>query len=115
VLGVVDALTADSITVDGVTYGITSFTEFKDVIAVGDQVKLHVIVNEDGTFTVSEIEKSTGIGDDNTNSSTDDSSLNSNDDGGSSINSNDDDKSNSNSNDDDHEDDNSNDSNSNNG
>ena len=97
--GIVEAITADSITIDGVTYSIASFTEFKDLIAVGDQVKIHVIVNADGTFTIREIEKSTdtGIGDDNGNSNDDNANYNGN------------------SNDDDHDDDNgnSNDNNSN--
>lgn len=113
--GVVEAISADSITIDGITYGIANFTEFKDIIAAGDQVKIHLIVNDDGSLTILEIEKSTGtsIGDDNSN--TNDSSWNSNDDKSSNFNSNDDDhnnNSNSNSNDDDdHDDDNSNNSN----
>jgi len=95
VFGVVEAITADTITVDGVEYSLASFTEFKDAIAVGDQVKVHVIVNLDGTFTIREIEKSAGTsvddngnsnfnGDDNSNSSNgnanDDAGGNSNDD-----------------------------------
>ena len=116
VFGVVETITADSITINGITYGIASFTEFKDLIAVGDQVKIHVIVNADGTFTIREIEKSTdtGIGDDNGNSNDDNANYNgnSNDDD---SNDNSDDHSNGNSNDDDHDDDNgnSNDNNSN--
>ena len=75
VYGVVDAISSSSVTVDGVTYSVADFTEFKDVIAVGNQVKLHVVANADGTFTISEIEKTTGtmIGD-NSSSSSDDSS-----------------------------------------
>ena len=114
--GIVEAITADSITIDGVTYSIASFTEFKDLIAVGDQVKIHVIVNADGTFTIREIEKSTdtGIGDDNGNSNDDNANYN----GNSNDDDHDDDNGNSNdnnSNDDDHDDDNgnSNDNNSN--
>jgi len=110
VFGMVEAITADSITIDGITYSIASFTEFKDFIAVGDQVKIHVIVNSDGAFTIREIEKSTstGIGDDNGNSNDDNVNFNSNsnDDHGSNDNS--DDHSNGNSNDDDDHDDNSN-------
>jgi len=99
--GVVEAITDETITIGGIAYSIANFTEFKDLIAVGDQVKVHVIVNADGTLTIREIEKSTGtgIGDDSGNSNS-----NSNFNG----NSNDDDKSNDNSNDDDHDDDNSN-------
>lgn len=114
--GVVEALTADAITIDGVTYSFADFTEFKNVIAVGDQVKIHVIVNADGTFTIREIEQSTGagIGDDNGNSNDNNSNLNGNDDNSNDDDSHDDNNSNSNSNDDDeHDDDNSNSSNSN--
>lgn len=92
IVGVVDALSADSVSVDGVVYQFAAFTEIKDAIFTGDTVKLHVIVNADGSFTVREIEKFSGatVGNDNSNSNGDD------------------DNSNSNSNDDDHDDDNSN-------
>lgn len=112
VFGVVEALTADSVTIGGVTYQFASFTEFKDAIAVGDQVKIHVIVNADGTFTIREIEKSDDLGDDNSNDDNanddnsndddDDDDDNENDDNGNDDNSNDDD-------DDDDDDDNGND------
>jgi hypothetical protein len=98
VFGLVEAITTESITVNGVTYQFATFTEFKDAIAVGDQVKIHVIVNSDGTFSIREIEKSDGLGDDG----------NSNDDNG-----NDDNSNGGNSNDDDGNDDNSNGGNSN--
>lgn len=115
VFGVVESITTDSITIGGVTYAIASFTEFKNIISVGDQVKIHVIVNADGTLAIREIEKSAAGDDDNSNFN-----GNSNDDDGSNGNSNDDnsndddddDNSNSNSNDnddDDDDDDNSND------
>ncbi len=58
VFGAVEAMTADTITVDGVSFNLADFTEFKDALTVGDQVKLHVTVNADGTFTVREVEKS---------------------------------------------------------
>lgn len=105
--GTVQAITKDSITINGVTYKLASFTEFKSLIVVGDQVKIHIIANADGTLAIREIEKvsGTGIGSSNSNSN---SNVNSNDD-----NSNDD-SSNSNSNgDDDDDDDNGNDSNDN--
>jgi len=78
--GVIEAITTDSITINGVTYAIAGFTEIKDLLAVGDQVKVHVIVNADGTFTIREIEKSAGTGLDNGNSngSDDNSNFNSN-------------------------------------
>lgn len=106
--GTVQAITKDSITINGVTYKLAGFTEFKGTIAPGDQVKIHVIVNADGTFTIREIEKTSGAGIGNTNSN---SNVNSNSNG----NSNDDNRnsnSNSNSNDND-DDDNDNDSNDN--
>lgn len=92
VFGTVEALTATTITVNGLTYGLSSFTEFKDAIGIGDQVKLHVLSNPDGTFSIRELEKSMSFIDDNSNSS-----------GGFDDNSNDngsDDSSNGNSNDD---------------
>ena len=92
VIGTVEAITADSITINGVTYLISDFTEFNDLISVGDQVKIHVIVNADGTFTISEIEKTDDINVDDGNSNTNDngndddqgvsSNDNGNDDGG---------------------------------
>lgn len=108
IVGEVEAISADSVTVGGVTYSFASFTEFKTPILVGDSVKLHLIVNADGTLTVREIEKTSGasIGDDNSNDN-----GNSNDDNGNDDNGNDDgddDNSNSNSNDDNGNDDNSN-------
>ncbi|HLO15935.1 MAG TPA: DUF5666 domain-containing protein [Anaerolineales bacterium] len=69
IFGTVEAMTADAITVNGVTYSLTQgFTEIKDALSVGDQVKLHVTVNADGTATVREIEKSATAVEDNSNS-----------------------------------------------
>jgi len=69
IFGTVEAMTADSITIDGVTYNLAQgFSEVKDSLAVGDQVKLHVVANADGTFTVREIEKSGPTIEDNGNS-----------------------------------------------
>ena len=78
VFGTVEVVGADTITVNGVTYILANFTEFKEAIAVGDQVKLHVILNADGTLTIREIEKAVDPGDDNGNSN--DSNDNTNDD-----------------------------------
>jgi len=112
VSGVVGAITTDSITIGGVVYMLADFTEFNDLIALGDQVKVHVIVNADGTFTVREIEKTagTGIGDDNSNSNGSDDNSNSN---GNDDNSNDDNGNDDNGNDDESNDDNGNDDNGN--
>jgi hypothetical protein len=79
VFGMVEAVGVDAITVNGVTYILAGFTEMKDPIAVGDQVKLHVIVNADSTLTVREVEKADHPGDDNGISNV--SNDNSNDDG----------------------------------
>jgi Domain of unknown function (DUF5666) len=73
IFGAVEAMTTDTITISGVTYNLANFTEIKDIVAVGDQVKLHVILNADGTFTVREIEKSA-----TTTTTVDDHSSNSN-------------------------------------
>jgi len=106
--GMVEAITDTTITIGGITYTLADFTEFNDLIAVGDQVKIHVIVNDDGTLTIREIERSTGtgIGNDNGNSNDDNSNYNGNsNDDNSNKNSNDDDHNNSNSNDDGNDDD----------
>src|SRR3972149_5393048 len=102
IFGVVEAITEDTITINGVTYLIASFTEFKDLVAVGDQVKIHIIFNADGTFTIREIEISAGDNNGNDNNSNDSNSndANSNDDNGNNANSNDDNGNTSNSNDD---------------
>ena len=71
--GAVEALTAGTITVNGVTYILAEgFTEIKDALLVGDQVKLHVIVNADGIFTVREIEKSVASDDPGNSNGSDD-------------------------------------------
>jgi len=92
IFGAVESLTTDTITINGVTYPLANFTEIKDIVAVGDQVKLHVIPNADGTFTVREIEKSavTTIDDHSSNSNGSDDGPNHdvNDDNSSSSNSN---------------------------
>ena len=75
IFGVVDSITADSVTVAGVTYPFSAFTEFKAAIAAGDYVKLHVIVNADGSMTVREIEKSPAMGDDGSNNNGDQSDV----------------------------------------
>lgn len=76
VFGTVEALTADTITINGVTYNLANFTETKGILVVGDQVRLHVIVNADGSFTVREIEKSAATVDDNSNSNGSNDGLN---------------------------------------
>ncbi len=58
VVGVVTAMDAGTITIDGQVYSRADFTEIKDTIQVNDTVKLHFIVNADGTLTVKEVELS---------------------------------------------------------
>jgi len=95
-VGVLQEITASSITVDGVTYTLVTGAEVKGPIQVGDTVKIHFQPNPDGTFSVREVtpfDPNSAGSDDNGN---DDSS----DDNGVDDNSNDatDDNSNSNSN-----------------
>jgi len=73
--GVVDAITDTSIVIDGVEYNLADFTEIKDLVSVGDQVKIHVVVNDDGTFTISEIELSSGDDDGDGNSNGNSNSI----------------------------------------
>ena len=108
ITGLVSAISASSVTVDGVQYQFGSFTEIKDPIFAGDTVKLHVTVGADGSLTVREIEKISGTDMDNDNSN-----GNSNDDDGNDDNGNDDNSNDDNSNDDDSNDDNGNDDDSN--
>jgi len=112
VFGTVDAITDTSITVGGQTYQFAPGAEIKGAIVAGDFVKIHLIVNADGTLAVREVGLSdpSQAGNDNGN--------NSNDDNGNDDNSNDDDdngNSNNSNNDDDGNDDNSNGGNSNGG
>lgn len=85
IFGTIEAITADTITVNGVIYNLAQgFTEIKGSLVVGDPVKVHVILNADGMFTVREIEKSvgTGVNDNsgNSNGSDDGADHDSNDD-----------------------------------
>ena len=65
--GVIEAMTNTSITINGVIYNFADFTEFKDSVSLGDMVKIHFVVNADGTFTIRGIELSSGGEDDNSN------------------------------------------------
>ena len=112
VSGFVEAITTDSITINGVVYMLADFTEFKGLVALGDSVKIHAIVNADGTFTIREIEKTGGPGLGDGNSNDNGSDDNSNDDNGNDDNNNDDDDDNGND-DNSNDDDNGNDDNSN--
>ena len=124
--GPVDSITADAVVIGGQTFALTNGSEFKGLIAAGDFVKVHFVLNADGTYTIVEIETwdPAAVSNGNSNSNDDNSNGNSNgnsndddDDDNSNGNSNDDDDDNGNDNgdddDDDDDDDNSNDDNSN--
>jgi uncharacterized membrane protein YgcG len=53
--GVVSALDATTITVDGVVYTLTDSTEINGTIQAGDTVKLEFVTNADGSLTLSEV------------------------------------------------------------
>ncbi len=117
--GPVDSITADAVVIGGQTFALTNGSEFKGLIAAGDFVKVHFVLNADGTYTIVEIETwdpaAVSNGNSNSNSNDDNSNVNSNSNSnGNSNNDDDDDDDNSNDNgDDDDDDDNSNDDNSN--
>lgn len=62
ITGVVTAVDASTITVDGVVYNLDSLSEVKGVVQVGNIVKLEFITNPDGSFTVSEVKASEQLG-----------------------------------------------------
>ncbi len=75
VSGVVEAITSTSVTINGVTYDFQPGGEIKGSIQIGDLVKIHLVQNSDGTFSVRELGLS-------------DSSQNGNDNNGNDSNSN---------------------------
>jgi hypothetical protein len=58
--GHVEEITADSWTVDGQVFMVNPHTEIKDNILRSDMVKVHYVINADGTFTATEIELADG-------------------------------------------------------
>jgi len=75
--GLVDAISDSTVTVDGVEYNIADFTEFKDLISVGDEVEIHVVVDENGNLVLLDVEikgndDSSENGNTNSNSNDDD-------------------------------------------
>jgi hypothetical protein len=76
IFGTVQAMNGDMVTVDGLTYRLSNQTEFKNTIGLGDQVKLHVTVNPDGSLTIREIERAGASLNDNSGSSGADDGLN---------------------------------------
>jgi hypothetical protein len=101
-VGTVEAINGDQWTIGGQVFTVTNATGFKDTFAVGDMVKVHVVVNPDGTFTAREVESApagstpgwddNGNGNSNGNENSNDDSMNgnSNDDNSNANNSNDD-------------------------
>lgn len=102
IVGVVEVITEDTVRINGVTYQLANLAEFTDLISVGDQINFQLVLNEDGTFTILQLEIITA--DDNGSNNANSNDANSNDDNGNNANNND-----ANSNDDNGNDDNSND------
>lgn len=73
-VGVVTAMDATTITINGVVYNLADLPSFAGTLKVGDTVKLEFITNADGTITVREIKISSGsdsISNSNDNNSND--------------------------------------------
>ncbi len=106
--GKVESITLDSVVIGGQAFIIANGAEFKNQIQAGDFVKVHFLLNADGTMSLTEIETwdpalvTNDNSNSNTNTSLDDNgnASNSNDDNGNASNSNDDNGNDSNSNDD---------------
>ncbi|HXF85745.1 MAG TPA: DUF5666 domain-containing protein [Anaerolineales bacterium] len=98
--GVVDAITADSITIGGQTFSFLPDAEIKDQIAPGDFIKVHLVVTADGTLLVREVELFDRTRLDNDNDDEDDN-MNQNDNGNDNDDDDRDDNENQNENDDD--------------
>ncbi len=62
VTGTVTAIDANSVTVDGVVYSLTSGAEVGSALQVGDTVKLEFVTNADGTLSVREIKSGDQLG-----------------------------------------------------
>ncbi len=84
VFGLVEAISPTSITIDGQTYDIQPGGEVKGTIQVGDFVKLHLVKNADGTFSVRELGLSVSSqnGNDDNGNDSNSNSVNGNDDNG---------------------------------
>src|SRR5688500_16034780 len=106
IVGVVEVVTEDTVRINGVTYQLANLVEFTDLISVGDQIRFHLILNEDGTFTILQLEIITANNNGNNN-------ANSNDDNSNNANYNDDNGNNNNDENGNDNDDNSNDDNDN--
>ena len=106
--GKVDSITLDTVVIAGQAFTIANGAEFKNQIQAGNFVKVHFLLNADGTMSITQIEiwdpalvDGNGNSNSNTNSNDDNGNAsNSNDDNGNASNSNDDNGNDSNSNDD---------------
>ncbi|MBT4309436.1 MAG: hypothetical protein HOD49_03390, partial [Anaerolineae bacterium] len=90
-VGTLEVVGDGQVQIDGMVFDLANFSEIKGALETGTVVKVHLIVNDDGTFTIREIELADadadlGWDDDNTND--DNGNANDNDDD---SNSNDDD------------------------
>jgi hypothetical protein len=120
--GVVSSLTAESWTIMGRVMAVTPQTEIKGTFAVGDTVKVHAMVNADGSLTALEIEAGTPSGNVNDNQNAnqndnvnDNQNANQNDNGNENINANSNENENENSNANENENENANDNSNDNG
>ncbi|MBI2757281.1 MAG: hypothetical protein HYX49_01225 [Chloroflexi bacterium] len=95
VVGLITAMDATTITIDGVVYNLAAFSKIDGSIQVGDTVKLEFITNADGTLTVREVNVASGDSNDNGNVN---GNVNSNENGNGNGNSNDNGNGNSNDN-----------------
>jgi hypothetical protein len=122
ITGMLEAVDGTTWTVDGQVIAVPASAEIKGVLMVGQVVKVHALMSEDGTLTAREIELAQAddleddnandnsdedeLDDDNANDNSDDDEL---DDDNANDNSEDDDNANDNSDDDEWDDDNAND------
>ena len=104
IVGVVEVITEDTVRINGVTYQLANLAEFTDLISVGDQINFHLVLNEDGTFTILQLEIITA--DDNGSNNANSNDANSNDDNSNEANTNDANSNDDNGNDDDDDNDN---------
>jgi len=65
--GILSSMTAESWTISGRQVAVTPQTEVKGSFSVGDTVKVHVLVNADGSLTALEIEAGAAAGNVNDN------------------------------------------------
>jgi len=67
IIGIVASISDLELEIDGEIYLINELTEIKDVIEVGDMVKIHAILTADGSRIAREVELDSDFGEDNGN------------------------------------------------